>query len=214
MLLAAGPVSGAGVYQLAGGVAGNAGVYGAGDYSKLDGERLFLTSSRFGSWTCVMVPMRVIFEALGCTVGWDEGTRTAAAEKDGVAIYLQIDNELMYRNGEMVVLDAVPCQIGDRTLVPIRAVSEDALARAYSGNTMKIAWRFFQVSIGKIRPLSYKRNIWIVLGKKPAEVAAAFGPVSGGGAGAVVCSITVTARVMCGLSTTGARPDKDGQIGR
>lgn len=40
MLLAAGPCR-AGVYQLAGGVAGNAGVYGAGDYSKAGRGKAF-----------------------------------------------------------------------------------------------------------------------------------------------------------------------------
>ena len=91
---------------------------------KLDGETLTFDQQPIMQQDRVLVPMRVIFEALGCSVGWEESTRTASAEKDGVVIYLQIDNELMYRNGESVLLDVAPCQVGDRTLVPIRAADE------------------------------------------------------------------------------------------
>ncbi len=71
-----------------------------------------------------MVPMCAIFEALGAVVSWDEETRCASAEKDGISIRLTIDRHVMYRSGEAFRLDAPPMIVNDRTLVPLRAVSE------------------------------------------------------------------------------------------
>ena len=71
-----------------------------------------------------MVPMRAIFEALGATVSWNEDTRCVFAEKDGVTVRFTIDRRVMYRNGEAFMLDAPPIISDDRTLVPLRAVSE------------------------------------------------------------------------------------------
>ncbi len=71
-----------------------------------------------------MVPMRAIFEALGALVSWNEETRSVVAEKDGVTIRITIGRSVMYRNDEAFTLDAPPMILEDRTLVPLRAVSE------------------------------------------------------------------------------------------
>ena len=71
-----------------------------------------------------LVPMRAIFEQLGATVVWDDSTKTAIAEKEGVVIKIQIDNNVMKKDNDLIVLD-VPAQLlNSRTLVPIRAISE------------------------------------------------------------------------------------------
>ncbi len=74
----------------------------------------------------IMVPMRAIFEALGANVSWDSGTRTAIGVKDGVSVSLTIGSGTMYVNNKSVALDAAPVlsASGDRTLIPLRAVSE------------------------------------------------------------------------------------------
>ncbi len=74
----------------------------------------------------VMVPMRAIFEALGATVSWDSGTGTAIGVKDGVSVSLTIGSRTMYVGSKVVDLDAAPIlsDTGDRTLIPLRAVSE------------------------------------------------------------------------------------------
>lgn len=72
----------------------------------------------------VLVPMRAIFEALGAEVTWEEATRTATASLGELQISVQIDNPQMTKNNEPVELDAPPRLIGERTLVPVRAVSE------------------------------------------------------------------------------------------
>ena len=72
----------------------------------------------------VLVPMRFIFEALGAAVDWNGETQTVTAVCGDTNISLQIDRQEMYVNGEMKWLDVPARLLNDRTLVPIRAVSE------------------------------------------------------------------------------------------
>lgn len=71
-----------------------------------------------------MVPMRVIFEALGAAVDWNGDTQTVTAVKDDIVITMQVDNDCMTVGGYAVMLDSPPIVIDNRTLVPVRAVSE------------------------------------------------------------------------------------------
>lgn len=71
-----------------------------------------------------LVPMRAIFEALGAVVTWDEATETATAVRGEDTISLSIDNPIMYINGAEIPLDVPARLVGDRTLVPVRAISE------------------------------------------------------------------------------------------
>lgn len=72
----------------------------------------------------VLVPMRAIFEKLGATVNWDDETSTAIAVKGDKVIIIQIDNSKAFVNTEIKELDVPARLISDRTLVPIRFVSE------------------------------------------------------------------------------------------
>lgn len=71
-----------------------------------------------------MVPMRAIFEALGANVYWLSESRSISATKLDSKIFMKIDNPVIIANGETVVLDVAPTIVDDRTLVPVRAVSE------------------------------------------------------------------------------------------
>jgi len=71
-----------------------------------------------------MVPLRAIFEALQAEVDWNGDTQTITALKDGNTIILIIDNKTATVNGKAVQLDAPPTVINDRTLVPVRFISE------------------------------------------------------------------------------------------
>ncbi len=71
-----------------------------------------------------LVPMRAIFEALGAEVSWEEATSTALAKKDDISIEIAIDSDFMMKNGQKIPLDVPARLIGDRTLVPVRAISE------------------------------------------------------------------------------------------
>lgn len=74
------------------------------------------------------VPMRQVFEALGCKVDWDQSSRTAIVSKDGTTVNLTIGNTQMQvsKNGtnSQVALDAAPVVINGRTLLPLRAPAE------------------------------------------------------------------------------------------
>ena len=71
-----------------------------------------------------LVPMRAIFEALGAEVNWNDETKTAEGVKDGKKVAITIDENAIVINDEKHEID-VPAQlINDRTMVPVRAISE------------------------------------------------------------------------------------------
>lgn len=71
-----------------------------------------------------LVPLRAIFEALGAAVDWEPTTRTVTARRGEVNISLVVDTNIIKKNGDDIEID-VPAQIiGDRTMVPVRAISE------------------------------------------------------------------------------------------
>lgn len=71
-----------------------------------------------------MVPLRAIFEALGASVDWNSKTKTVTSQKGSTKIELTINSNIMYVNNSRVTIDAPACIIDDRTLVPLRAISE------------------------------------------------------------------------------------------
>ena len=68
--------------------------------------------------------MRAIFEKLGAVVGWDGETRTVTAVKDDLTVSLEIGSFDMYVGDKVTTLDVPALIYGDRTLVPLRAISE------------------------------------------------------------------------------------------
>jgi len=76
-----------------------------------------------------LVPMRAIFERLGATVDWNAGTGTITARRSNQTIQLTIGSATASVDGRRVNLD-VPAEIvSNRTLVPVRFVSEALGAR-------------------------------------------------------------------------------------
>lgn len=76
-----------------------------------------------------LVPLRAIFEALGAHLDWDGETRTVTAQKEQLEIELQIGSKAAYVNNQPVELDVPGRIVNDRTLVPLRFVSEALGAR-------------------------------------------------------------------------------------
>lgn len=71
-----------------------------------------------------LVPMRAIFETLGAEVSWNDETQTAEGVKDGKKVAVTIDENAIAINDEKHEID-VPAQlVNDRTMVPVRAISE------------------------------------------------------------------------------------------
>lgn len=70
------------------------------------------------------VPFRRTLEVFGCTVSWDNPSRTAWAEKDGVQVAVPIGQPWMTVNGHRVDLDTAAQIRDNRTYLPIRPVLE------------------------------------------------------------------------------------------
>lgn len=75
----------------------------------------------------IYVPMRAIFERLGATVVYANGTINAT--RGHQTIQLQIGSPVATVDGQQMQLDAPPFEIAARTLVPLRFVSQALGAR-------------------------------------------------------------------------------------
>ena len=71
-----------------------------------------------------LVPIRAVVEAFGGNVGWEADTRTAVLGMNGSTIRLTIDSTTAYLNGNASNLDVSPVIYNNRTMLPIRFVSE------------------------------------------------------------------------------------------
>jgi len=96
----------------------------------VNGEKLVLDVAPVIVNDRTMLPMRAIFEALGANVNWLPSSRIIIATKDDTMITLQIENDNMSvqkttdTENTVVLLDAAPFILNDRTMVPARAVAE------------------------------------------------------------------------------------------
>lgn len=89
----------------------------------LDGQALSFDVPPVIENGTTLVPLRVIFEALGADVQWDEANQTVTAFKSGTEIRLVVGGQA-YKNGNEVQL-LVPAKIIEgRTMIPLRFVSE------------------------------------------------------------------------------------------
>ncbi len=94
----------------------------------LDGKQLIFDVPPSVVDNRTMVPLRSIFESLGAIVEWDQGTQTAIATKGGLVVSLTVGENVAYINGEKITLDVPSKVINQRTLVPLRFVSESLKA--------------------------------------------------------------------------------------
>ena len=90
----------------------------------LDGEQMTFEVAPVIENDRTMVPYRAIFEKLGYQVGWDADTRSVTAAKGSTTMKLTIGSKTVTVNGGTVTSDTAPVIRQDRTLVPLRLVSE------------------------------------------------------------------------------------------
>jgi len=71
-----------------------------------------------------LVPLRAVMESLGFNVEWHQASSNARLIRADDVVSITIDQNVMFVNGRSVPLD-VPARImNNRTLVPVRAISE------------------------------------------------------------------------------------------
>lgn len=112
-----------------------------------------------------MVPLRAIFEALGASVEWNNDTRSVTSVKEGTTVSLAIGSNVMTVNGMEKTLD-VPAQIvSDRTLVPVRAISEafDCAVEWDNGSRSVLIYTSINVSVDIPSIPSYTNSPYTVI---------------------------------------------------
>jgi hypothetical protein len=72
----------------------------------------------------LLVPVRTVAESLGLNVSYDSDTKIITAQDNEKTVTMQIDNSEMDTGTETIKLDTAPQIIGDRTMIPLRAISE------------------------------------------------------------------------------------------
>lgn len=88
------------------------------DFEKYDNVEPVVENNR------TLIPLRAIIESLGADVKWTDETKTITITKDDKVITMQIDNVKATVDGEEVELEVAPTIRKNRTLVPIRFISE------------------------------------------------------------------------------------------
>ncbi len=71
-----------------------------------------------------LVPARAVFEQAGAKVDWDQPTQTATITKDDYVVTVTYQSDVMYKNGQPITLEQPADIINNRTMLPLRAISE------------------------------------------------------------------------------------------
>lgn len=88
------------------------------DYDLYDGVKPVIENDR------TLIPVRAVSEKLGAAVEWNEKTQTVTITKGSTVIVMQLDNCTVSVNGNEETIDVAPKTVNDRTMVPIRFISE------------------------------------------------------------------------------------------
>ena len=92
----------------------------------LDGNEIYFPDAKpfVDERDRVLVPIRFVSEALGALVDWENESRTAVIKQGNDEIHYTVYQPMAYLNGEMMVMDTYGILKDERTLVPIRFISE------------------------------------------------------------------------------------------
>ncbi|WP_018751331.1 N-acetylmuramoyl-L-alanine amidase family protein [Paenibacillus sanguinis] len=88
----------------------------------------------------VMVPLRVVAEGLGFEVAWEKTSGTATIKQDDTELKLVVGQATGLVDGEKIELDEAPLIKSERTLVPLRFVSEQMGLEVSWNNVTKSAY--------------------------------------------------------------------------
>lgn len=100
-------------------------VFAANYTVEVDGKALVLDSAPVNVDGRILVPFRAIFEALGGTVTYDEGTKKIVGKDNNFNVELTLNSSNAIINGNSTFLDVPARLVGGRTMVPVRFVSEN-----------------------------------------------------------------------------------------
>ena len=81
----------------------------------------------------ILVPIRSVVESLGGQVDWNSSDRKVTVTLNNTTIELWVDKTIALINGQEEILDVAPTILKDRTMVPLRFISE------HTGCTIEIS---------------------------------------------------------------------------
>lgn len=141
-----------------------------------------------------LVPLRVISEALGADVSWDQASKKATIKTAAHTVVFTIDSKSFTVDGATKTLDGPAQLTNSRTLVPIRAFSEAIGAKVnYTASTQTATVDYFTTMTGTIKvsgsttvqPIAQKAADKLVAENKGLSIT-----VAGGGSGAGIKDAT------------------------
>ena len=101
-----------------------------------------------------LVPLRGISETLGAEVLYTAATKRVTVTRDGVVVKLKIGSAEAYIDREEKTLDVPATVISDRTMVPVRFISEAYGSKVeWDGNTKTVIIKDNGTSKGVLAPL-------------------------------------------------------------
>ena len=139
----------------------------------LDGNEIFFLDAQpfIDERDRVLVPIRFVSEALGALVDWENESQTAIIKQGRDEIRYTVYQPMAYLNGEIMVMDTYGILKEDRTLVPIRFISELlGCTVVWNENTLTVvitspkdALEFPEpdISVNYPKSISDKRLLWI-----------------------------------------------------
>jgi len=71
-----------------------------------------------------LIPVRALTEAFGATVAWDPATQKVTISNGTTQIVLSLESKTAIVNGTEVAIDAAPTSLNNRTIVPLRFITE------------------------------------------------------------------------------------------
>ena len=119
----------------------------------LNGEKISSYSYLSDSGN-TMVEIRTVSETLGCKVSWNGETREVGISDDGLEMRLKIDSDKAEINGSTVKMTEPAVIRNDKTLVPIRFVSESFGAEVgynHDEKTVTVSGRSYEGRIKWLR---------------------------------------------------------------
>ncbi len=98
-----------------------------------------------------LVPLRVISEAFGAAVAWDDKTNSVSITLGGCSILLIVGDKSCFVNGEEQLLAAAPVVRDGSTMVPLRFISETFGADVqYDGQTQQVLVTYLPEAAGSM----------------------------------------------------------------
>lgn len=108
-------------------------VMGANIKLNINNQYVTTTTAPIQENGTTLVPLRVVSENLGASVGWDGPTQTITINKENTVIKLVLGSKNVTVNDVVKQLSVAPKSINGTTMVPIRFVSENL--------SSTVAWR-------------------------------------------------------------------------